>query len=248
MASDFIQNEYAQRARTAGEHSHQLELTRDQSFLDGRHDIFDILSRRALKSAALNHTLIETANFIERTHCALRCAEKKITEQGSILDALHRVNERDPVSGLLNREGFARMLVREIARTNRNYSIGGVLVMFSLENLHKIRSCHDQQAADQAVRLLTKALEHEIRDMDLAARTGDDAFTLLFADTAMSKALNRLQHMALRLNRLSLIWNGEEIRLNLSLGLKSYKKGTTAENVFQDARADLERNRTSLKL
>ncbi|MCB9982558.1 MAG: GGDEF domain-containing protein [Rhodospirillales bacterium] len=204
MASDLIQNEHARHA--VGPANNRLELTREQAFLDGRHDIFDILAR---------HTVADIAPLIER----------------------------DAVSGLLNRAGFVRALKREIARTNRGHSVGGLLVMFSLENLDKIRERYGEKAAERAVKLIAQALENEIRDMDLAARTQDDEFILLFTDTTMSQALSRLQNMALRLNRLSLICNDEEIRLSLSLGLKSYKKGAQADAVFEDASADLKRNR-----
>ena len=243
MASDMIQNEYVQRDKMPAGKANRLELTREQSFLDGQHDIFDILASHQNSKELLNQNLSETAHFLELTKHVLRSAEQKISEQDRSLQALHSLNERDQLSGLLNRKGFSILLAREVARTNRGYSVGGLLVMFNLENLQKIRSVHGMQAADQAVKLISNALESEIRDMDLAARTDDDEFILLFTDTTMSQALSRLQNMALRLNRLSLIWNDSEIRLSLSLGLKSYEKGARADAIFEDASNDLNRNR-----
>jgi hypothetical protein len=63
----------------------------------------------------------------------------------------------------------------------------------------------------------------------------------------MEKALSRLQVMALRLNKLSLIWKNEEIHLSLSLGLKSFKAGERAEQIFKSASDDLSRNRKESK-
>jgi len=244
MASDLIQNQYARKttpnAKTRG---NRLELTREQSFLDGQHDIFDILARHQNDGARLNQNLGTTAQFLERTRVMLHSAEQKVCEQDQQLKTLQGSSETDPLTGLLNRKGFSRALLREVARTNRGYNEGGLMVMFSLENFAKIHSTHGEKAAEHAVTLIANALESEMRDMDLAARTADDEFILLFTDTTMDIALGRLQNMALRLNRLSLVWNEEEIRLNLSLGLKSYQKGDRADAIFQDASNDLNRNR-----
>ena len=153
----------------------------------------------------------------------------------------------DSLTGLLNERGFSSALLREIARTNRGYNEGGILVMFNLENHHAIKAKNGNKASDTALKMVASALKEEIREMDCAARVAENEFVILFAETTMSMTLNRLQSMALRLNRLSLICSGQEIRLNLSLGLKSYSKGSRADTIFHEATLDLERNRKSCK-
>lgn len=245
MTSDMIQNKYTDRDHKAPITgvNRQLELTRDPSFVEGTQDIFDILARAHTAETGWEETFGESVNFFERIRSMLQRAEKTITEQDETLKALEKASGMDALTGLLNAGGFSRALTREIARTNRGYNEGGLLVMFCLENLQKIREAHGEEAANTALRLVAQALELEIRDMDLAARAQDDEFVLLFTDTTMGDALERLQNMALRLNRLSLIWHGAEIRISLSLGLKSYEQGAQAEQIFKDASADLKRNR-----
>ncbi|MEZ5814863.1 MAG: diguanylate cyclase [Alphaproteobacteria bacterium] len=196
MTSDTIQNKHAARAEASlsGGLHERLELTRNQSFLDGRRDIFDLLARGPEEPAAA----------------------------GGL----------DPLTGFADRQGLFAALRREIARTNRGYSDGGLLVIFTLENLCSIEEKQGKAAGEAALTLIAQALQSEIRDMDMAARTQEDEFVLLFADTRMGQALSRLQNMALRLNRLSLIRGGEEIRMSLSLGLKSYAPGAKAEMIF----------------
>ncbi len=245
MTSDAIQNKLRNYSHVKA--SKGLELTRDESFLDGTHDIFDVLARKGdfqhkpltQPSADIRSTL----SFLDRARTMLGVAEAKIKEQSQDIQALKQLTVFDDVTGLLNADGFSTVLKREIARTNRDLSSGGLLVLFNLENLDTIYDTHGEKAANTALRLVARALESEIRDMDTAARTHDDEFVLLFSDTSMEKALNRLQNMALRLNRLSLIWAGAEIRVSLSLGLKSYQPGDKAETVFHQASVDLKRNR-----
>ncbi len=245
MTSDTIQNKYARSGVSSlpGSWKKRLELTRDQSFLDGQRDIFDILARQKDDPDTWQQSMGETVDFLEHARVMLKNAEKNIFEQDKRLKALENASGIDPLTGLLNRKGFSKALIREISRTNRAYNDGGLLVIFNLENFSTIQKEQGEEASILAVKLVARALENEIRDMDLAAHTQDDEFVLLFTDTDMGKALSRLQDMALRLNRLSLIWNKTEIRISLSLGLKSYQQGAKAEQIFQDANQDLQRNR-----
>ncbi|MEM7650871.1 MAG: GGDEF domain-containing protein [Pseudomonadota bacterium] len=244
MTSDLIQNKYAARSTPSVPKSmRQLELTRDESFLDGTNDIFDILARQSQDNDSWEKSMGTTLSFLERARVMLENAEKKISEQDRRLKTLEDNTGVDPLTGLLNRKGFSKALLREIARTNRGLNEGGLLVMFNLENMGVITNQHGEEAVNTAMRLVGRALESEIRDMDLAARTADDEFVLLFTDTTMSDSLSRLQNMAVRLNRLSLIWNGTEIRVSLSLGLKAYEQGAKPEQIFKDASADLARNK-----
>lgn len=243
MTSDMIQNKYAaKKVSSLPKPIGRLELTRDQSFLDGTNDIFDILARENTDQESWEKSMGSTVSFLERAKVMLQTAEKKISEQDKRLKTLENATGVDPLTGLLNRKGFSKALLREIARTNRGYNEGGVLVIFNLDNIDVIARDHGNEAIQTAIRLVARALESEIRDMDLAARINDDEFVLLFTDTDMSASLSRLQNMAVRLNRLSLIWNGTEIRINLSLGLKSYEQGSKAEQVLKEASDDLQRN------
>lgn len=245
MTADVAHREYVYKKQAPpyiAEPEARLELTRDQGFLNGTRDIFDILARHG----GGKETAGDEGNALpERTRAMLRQVEKTIREQDRRLKELEDCSGIDALTGLLNGRGFARAFAAEVARTNRGYSEGGLLVIFSLENLEAIRARHGGYAADAALGLIARAVEAETRAMDHAARIRGDEFVLLFAETTMEKALDRLQAMALRLNRISLVRDGGEIRLNLSLGLKSYAKGVRAEDVFTAASADLERNRKS---
>ena len=220
-----------------------LELTRENLFLDGTYDIFDMLSKHASEKQALERTVGATIALLKRSSKMLEDAEAKIDAQNEKLEKLEALSMHDEISALLNRRGFVKVFHKEVSRTQREQNKGGLLVMFSFENLVHIRKKHGRDAANMAVKLFSQALSSEIRECDHAGRLMDDEFVLLFTDTSMNKALNRLQNMALRLNKLSLICDGCEIGLNFSLGLKSFGKHDKALSVFEAASDDLDRNR-----
>lgn len=214
-----------------------FEITRNKGFVEGDFDIFDMLAYQKKERAALESSLNTTIALLERSTEMLHSAENTI-------NTLQSATLVDDISGLLNRRGFFQIFKKEFARMHRKKSEGGLLVVFNLENLKVIREQYGKKAANRAIKLLTKAFEQEIRETDYAGRIMDDEFVLLFMDTNMNEALSRLQNMALRLNKLSLIWEGQEINLNLSLGLKSFTaQDHEAAKIFEAASIDLERNR-----
>lgn len=265
MTTDLLQNKYASKslkgvktapavapsapARPALKNSRSLELTRDNDFLNGRHDIFDVLARHNEKDgdAGWDSNMNNTVALLERAKAMLSRAETTIREQHEHIRFLEDASGLCALTGLLNRRGFTKAFVREVARTNRGLNHGGLVVIFNLDNLERIENVHGAEAGQAAIKLVASALESEIREMDYAARIQHDEFVLLFSGSAMDKALGRLQHMALRLNKLSMGWQGHDIHLSLSLGLKSYGPGERAENIFKQASEDLSRNKKGSK-
>lgn len=223
--------------------SRPFELTRDEDFLNGQHDIFDVLARHTIEKENWDTRMNAMLSLLNRTRSMLGEAERTAQDLAEKLRYLEDVSGICALTGLLNRVGFSRALLKEVARTNRGLSSGGLLVIFNLENLARIESNYGAKAAESALRIIARALESEIRDMDTAARVQNDEFILLFAHTTMESALSRLQTMASRLNKLSMIWQNHEINMHLSLGLKSFSMGDQADLIFKGASDDLARNR-----
>lgn len=253
MTSDFIHDKYIHRftkghlfrqkvsassARKIEQRikNARIELTRDAGFLDGTHDIFDVLAKNDSAPQTLKSSISETISVLDDAGSALEDANRKI-------ESLERLSAIDEVTGFLNRKGFTKALLAEVARTNRGHNDGGLLILFCLENYYNIQHDYGQDAADRTLSLIARAMDNEIRPMDWAGRVNDDEFVLLFTHTDMTQAVGRLQKMAARLNQLSLIWEGAEIILSLSLGLKSFEPGDDAMQIFEFANDDLNKNR-----
>jgi diguanylate cyclase (GGDEF)-like protein len=159
-------------------------------------------------------------------------AEDKIKALEKRVTLLERLSTSDELTGLLNRRGFFDSFAKEMDRTNRGHSEGGLMIMVDLDNFKSINDTHGHQAGDAALRLVAKTLSADIRTMDSCARLGGDEFVLLLANTERGKALVRAQNMIKKLNSLSLVWFGKEIPVRASLGLKDYKAGDDADDIF----------------
>lgn len=229
MGTDILQNSLF----TPGGNPVGIELTREEDFLGGTNDIFDLLHGK--KAGNENSSKHELLSLLRSTYEMLEHAEKRIIHQNWRIENLQNLMTTDELTKLNNRRGFLEAFHREIDRTNRGQSEGGLLIMIDLDNFKAINDIHGHPAGDAALRLVAEFLRQEIRDMDIAARLGGDEFIVVFPNASKDRAMKRAQSLGLRLNNLSLIWGGHEIRIGASIGLKDYKKDDTLDTIIAGA-------------
>lgn len=166
-------------------------------------------------------------------------AEAIIAAQGRQISALEDLAMIDRVTGLKNRRGLYDVFARELALCQRELSCGGLLITVELDNYALVKARYGRMAGDAFLRLTAGALIHAVRQMDVAARTGDDEFVLLLSTTTKTagacEAAIRAQDIARQLNNLALAWYGEVIPVQASFSLKSYGKGTSPALLFSAA-------------
>jgi diguanylate cyclase (GGDEF)-like protein len=183
----------------------------------------------------LERILGTTVAILNQTQAELEQSKKEIAALKKEMAALERVATTDVLTGLKNRRGFEDAFARELSRTRRGKSVGGVLVVIDLDSFKAINDTYGHQAGDACLRLVSKALTEEVRDMDTAARLGGDEFVLILTDTTPELLLTRVQNIAWRLNHLCLDWEEYRIAINASVGMRPYKKGDNAAAVFAAA-------------
>lgn len=205
-------------------------------------DADEMLSYLERHDGALDnaHDTAFTAALLKEARAIISKSEERIAE-------LERLSSTDELTGITNRRGFMRAFDRELDRVNRNLSQGGLLVMIDLDNFKMINDKHGHKAGDTALKVVASALATDIRLMDIVARLGGDEFVILFTNTTRKDALERAQFLIKKLNNLSFIWREEEVAIRASLGLKEYKKGSRAENIFNAADASMYENKKQIK-
>lgn len=84
----------------------------------------------------------------------------------------------DSLTGLHNRRSFQSIADLEVGRQKR---YGGVfsMAMIDLDNFKVLNDSQGHHAGDEALRLVSEALRHHIRESDSAARLGGDEFAIL---------------------------------------------------------------------
>ena len=190
----------------------------------------------------LNQAIIRSIKTGNRSmHHILKDAQRVIAEQQSRIDELSRIATTDELTGISNRRGFIQTFERELDRVGREKKsglkrlTGGLLIMIDLDNFKGINDTYGHAAGDAALKLVAKTLQMDIRKMDAVGRMGGDEFVVLFTGTSREQAIGRIQRLIKTLNSLSFIWNGHEIDVRASLGIKEYKPGDKIGRIFSAA-------------
>ncbi len=204
------------------------------------HALPESLAARALAEGSSSYKGMErmlgtTVALLSQTQSELDASRLQIEALKAQLAELELVATTDTLTGLKNRRGFEDNFARELDRTRRGKSIGGVLVVIDLDSFKAINDTYGHQAGDACLKLVAQVLSDEIRIMDTASRLGGDEFVLLMTDSTPELLLTRVQNIAWKLNHLILAWNDTSITINASVGMKPYHKGDTAEAVFAEA-------------
>lgn len=124
----------------------------------------------------------------------------------------------DPMTGILNRRGFAREVQRAIA-FNARYDTPVCLIVFDLDGLKGVNDRHGHEAGDAFITGVAHLLAERLRASDVVARIGGDEFAALlwYAEPAM--ATERGQALQAELDGAAVGVAGGEVRLCVSVGV-----------------------------
>lgn len=113
--------------------------------------------------------------------------------------AAYALAERDQLTGLRNRRGWATALEHEEIRCRRYGSAAGVLVL-DLDELKRVNDTAGHTAGDELLALCAEVLRVTIRPGDTVARTGGDEFAVLAleCDATSLRALEERLRLQLR--------------------------------------------------
>jgi diguanylate cyclase (GGDEF)-like protein/PAS domain S-box-containing protein len=113
-----------------------------------------------------------------------------------LLAKLEDIADRDPLTGLLNRRGFAVACPPLLGAADRQARVSQV-VFIDVDRLKAINDSDGHAAGDAALVAVASAIERAIRDADIAARLGGDEFVIVTVDTPASRVasiIGRIRH------------------------------------------------------
>ncbi len=214
----------------------RLALTRDEDFINGYQDVFDMMAKfdqeKPLDKAMLKRSMNATIELLKKAQINMRTAHDRLENQYNRIQNLEKLGTVDELTGLSNLRGLEGSLEREIAKIERGYHAGGLMLTLEIENLKNLNERYGLSAAGACLKLVARHLRHEMRATDVAARIDADVFAIMFSNAKSDDVLSRAQALSLRLNNLSLIWSGQEIQINVSVSLKAFDGTSRAKNIL----------------
>jgi diguanylate cyclase (GGDEF)-like protein len=100
---------------------------------------------------------------------------------GETLEALHKLATHDPLTGLLNRREFERILAEEQERARR-FNRSFAVVVLDLDHFKKINDTHGHPAGDCVLKAVAQKVARQLRSVDRFARIGGEEFVVVLTE------------------------------------------------------------------
>jgi len=140
---------------------------------------------------------------------------------GGYIRHLHRVAERDALTGICNRRPFERILVREWNRSVR-YGRPVSLLFIDVDDFGSVNKQFGHLMGDETLKVLARLLRHSVRNIDVVARWGGEEFVILLPETEVSAALVLAERIR-RVVEQTVVRDGDRaVSVTISTGVAGY--------------------------
>ncbi len=143
---------------------------------------------------------------------------------GNLSESLRQRADTDPLTGLLNRNGFLALAARERGIADRTHTSLTIAVL-DLNGFKQINDRLGHAAGDRVLAELGREWQTRLRAGDILARHGGDEFVLLLPATSLREATEVLERL-----------RGEELPVDWSVGISGWLPGENLDAAL--ARAD----------
>lgn len=147
-----------------------------------------------------------------------------------LFEKTQRQAETDGLTGMVNHRTFYEKLEIELRRSQR---YGGQIsvIMADIDNLKPINDNLGHRAGDMVIKQISRRIGACIRQIDTAARYGGDEFAVILPNTSLADAVVVAERMVKMVNETVMVWEQNEIKLSLSVGVGQYNAQNTPGDV-----------------
>lgn len=131
---------------------------------------------------------------------------------------LERQASLDPLTGIFNRRNFerqARRLLNSAAQHQQNLA----LLLIDADHFKSVNDQHGHQVGDEALRVIVRALQSQLRGDDLLARHGGEEFVVLLKAQDADAACAVAERLRLAVAEAKFSHAGVQVPLRISIGV-----------------------------
>ncbi len=157
-----------------------------------------------------------------------------ISDRRQLQQELEYLADHDDLTGVLNRRGLQRELVRHTAEVRR-YGAAGALLVLDLDNFKVVNDTLGHKAGDELIAAVAADMAARLRSSDVLARLGGDEFAVIVprgsADDALAVGRSLVEVVRARPS-----WGGDGgSPLTLSVGVAAFDGMASAEEMLDRA-------------
>jgi len=160
-------------------HGQRLELLAKE--IDNTHDIKNIIINveniiQEVKSIVISGKSLQGQMTSSSEELSLLREKLEISRQDA---------ETDPLTGILNRRGFEKIVQAAIEVPNPLFSI----IMIDIDHFKEINDTFGHLVGDSILKAFAQLLRQQLKGKDTPARFGGDEFILLLPETSLQQAM-----------------------------------------------------------
>jgi diguanylate cyclase len=178
-------------------------------------EILRLLSLVVTQAGGIQDTVEASHRELTETRQTLQAMQQELAETRQLLN-------EDALTGALNRRGMDQVLIREIARAQRNRTKLTV-AMVDLDHFKQINDTFGHETGDQVLIQFAELIRSVMRKSDALVRYGGEEFTLILPETEARGArfvLGRLQQL---LGESPYVYGDHTIQTSFSAGIATLK-------------------------
>jgi len=142
-----------------------------------------------------------------------------VRRQDRAVDRATRVAETDPLTGLLNRRGFADRAAAAWRAPSEPGSDIAVLVL-DLDHFKVVNDTYGHDAGDTVLREVAERLRSLMRQSDVLARTGGEEFALVLPETRPEAVPLFAERLRRSIEKLAIGYRDHTLRVTVSIGIR----------------------------
>jgi diguanylate cyclase (GGDEF)-like protein len=159
--------------------------------------------------------------------------EALVSARARVAELETRVDE-DPLTGVLNRRGFERVLARALAFVRR-YDATAALVYLDLDNFKPVNDHHGHAVGDWVLARVARLIAGHVRASDVVARLGGDEFVVLLWNVSEANAAEKALAFEALIEGENFAHQGNRLAAGLSAGTVMLAGGDTVERALERA-------------
>ncbi len=160
--------------------------------------------------------------------------ETEAKQQEEVLKEERERAQSDSLTGLPNREAYLLRAEHEIERCRR-YGHGLVLAVCDIDHFKSFNDNYGHQVGDRVLKLVARAINQRLRQVDFMARYGGEEFVVLLPETDEEGALKLLDEVRGMIAEAPLRFRDEPVTLTVSFGLSAFSEEDDLSAVFSRA-------------
>jgi len=148
---------------------------------------------------------------------------RDVTKQKRLEQRLKVESVTDPLTGMLNRRQFNRVLKARYAKFKR-YGSNCFLVMYDFDHFKSINDRHGHAMGDEVLKKAAVLVSSQLRPYDHAYRLGGEEFAIILTGLEARDACAFAERIRESIETASFELDGKTIRATVSLGISRFRQ------------------------